>query len=54
MTFPEYLMQEFVTLATKQHAQDVLDDLPSMMEPEIFGVLNYLRRIDHECNSDDC
>ena len=54
MTFPEDLMKELVTLATKHHAQDILDDLPSMMESEIFGALNYLRRIDHECNSDGC
>ena len=54
MTFPEDLMKELVTLATKYHVQDILDDLPSMIEPEYRGVRNYLRRIAHECNSDGC
>jgi len=46
MTFSEDLMQELVALATKHHAQDILDDLPTMSVIDKQGVLNYLRRID--------
>jgi len=53
-TFSDDSMQELVALATKHHAQDILDDLPARIEPEFFGALYYLRRIDHECSSEAC
>ena len=54
MTLPEDMMKELVTLATKHHAQNILHAIPAMTEFEKQGTLNYLRRIDHECNSDGC
>lgn len=52
--FSKDLANELIQLAIKHHAQDILDDVPVMNESELMGTLNYLHRIDYECNSDEC
>jgi len=47
---PFDLADELAALAIKHHAQDILDDMPAMNEPDLIGALNYLRRIDMEWN----
>lgn len=52
--FSKDLDNQLIQLAIKHHAQDILDDVPVMNESELMGTLNYLHRIDYECNSDEC
>lgn len=51
--FSKDLFDELCELVIKHHAQDILDDIPVMVESELFGVLIHLRRIDNHSKSAD-
>lgn len=48
MELTKDLLDELMQLATKHHAQDILNDMPVMNEVDLHGALNYLRRLESE------